>query len=441
MRRARLLGLLGIVAISGAVGAACGGADSESSGTGGEGDTSNAGGSGPGATTGNPGAGGFNPVTTGAGGTSPGDCMSGDTEDKDKDGFTKADGDCNDCDANVNPGAIEVVITEPQGDGGVPPPADEDCDGMIDNPAPTCDDGLNFDDTDPKNGARAIDLCQEAVGKKWGVMEASYVRADGTPMPANLAVGILDGFGPNVNVQLGKRMLALSSGYARLPGQAGACTNNGCSTNPGGTPPPNFPQVVPGCNGGTNINDDAGLDIKVRAPTNATGYNFKFKFYSFEFAEYVCTLFNDQFIALVTPPPMGANNGNIVFDSMNNPVSVNIAFFDVCDPVANNDFGSVCSFGGGPCPPMPNPYCPSGPAELVGNGFDDAFGSFFEDAGGTSWLQTTAPIDPGAEFNIRFAIWDVGDTIYDSTVLVDGFEWIANGGTVNVGTDPIPDPK
>ena len=29
----------------------------------------------------------------------------------------------------------------------------------------------------------------------------------------------------------------------------------------------------------------------------------------------------------------------------------------------------------------------------------------------------------------------------DSTVLVDGFQWIANGGTVAVGTDPIGNPK
>ena len=47
----------------------------------------------------------------------------------------------------------------------------------------------------------------------------------------------------------------------------------------------------------------------------------------------------------------------------------------------------------------------------------------------------------GEEFTIRFAIWDTGDQYFDSTVLVDGFEWIANGGTVAVGTDPIDDPK
>ena len=58
----------------------------------------------------------------------------------------------------------------------------------------------------------------------------------------------------------------------------------------------------------TEQNDDIGLDLTIRAPTNATGYKFNFKFHSFEFGEYVCTSFNDQFIALVNPPPMGSQN-------------------------------------------------------------------------------------------------------------------------------------
>src|SRR5262249_25131156 len=64
-----------------------------------------------------------------------------------------------------------------------------------------------------------------------------------------------------------------------------------------------------------------------------------------------------------------------------------------------------------------------------------------QDAGATSWLQTTAPVTGGSNVDIRFIIWDTGDEVWDSTVLVDGLQWIANGGTVSVGTDPIPDPK
>ena len=115
--------------------------------------------------------------------------------------------------------------------------------------------------------------------------------------------------------------------------------------------------------------------------------------------------FNDQFIALVNPPPVGAINGNISFDSKKNPVSVNIAFFDVCAG------------------------CALGTNELAGTGFDA-----WNDAGATSWLETQAPVTGGQELSIRFAIWDTGDQAWDSTVLVDSFQWIANGGTVKVDT-------
>ncbi len=365
-------------------------------------------------------AGGFIPIGGGGpgGGSMGNDCVSAANEDKDMDGFSVSAGDCNDCDPNVNPGAIEVIVTEPGMDGMVPPPADEDCDSMVDNVVESCDSGIALDDTDPMNGARAIDLCQAASANdgKWGVLKAAYVRADGsTAVPPNpLQYGILNNFGPNVNTQRGASMLGLSSGYARLPSQPNACGALTCVSNLGGTAPPGFPQDVPQCPGNTEINDDVALDLTIRSPKNATGYSFNFKFYSFEYPEWVCDSYNDQFISLVNPPPAGSISGNISFDSLNNPVSVNVAFFDVC----------------------PEAQCSLGPAELQGTGFD-----VWDDAGGTGWLKTQAPITGGSEITIRFAIWDTGDSAWDSTAVVDNFQWVANGGTVVVGTEPIVDPK
>jgi hypothetical protein len=353
------------------------------------------------------------PAGTGSGGGTGNDCNAGQNEDHDKDGFTIVQGDCNDCDPNVNPGAIEVIATA-SADGGVPMPADEDCDGKVDNVLQACDGALALDDPNPMHGAFAVDLCQQATmaSKKWGVIDAQYVRADGTPFAPGLQVGIEDGFGPNVHPQGGKRLLAISSGHARTINQPGACGSLTCTANSGGNPPPGFPQDVPNCAGDKNINDDVGLEVKLRAPTNATGYSFNFFFYSFEYPEWVCTSFNDQFIALVAPPPMGSINGNISFDSKNNPVSVNIAFFNVCAG------------------------CPLGTGELQGTGFD-----VWNDAGGTSWLLTQAPVKGGDLLSIRFAIWDTGDQAWDSTALVDNFQWVANGGTVTVNTNPLPMPK
>ncbi len=340
------------------------------------------------------------------GGNVVSNCDSGPNDDADMDGFTGATGDCNDCDANVNPGAIEVGPESAMGGGGYQA-SDEDCDGEVDNVAPPCDAALAIEGTDPMDGARAIELCKVSENGSWGVVSAQWVRAGGGPAAATLHNGTLDGFGTNVLPRAGGRLLAISSGNARDMSDAGYTGNSSYTFHGPGTPPPGFPQNVPGCSGGSNINDDVGLDLTIKAPTNATGYLFDFRFYSFEYPEWVCTTYNDQFIALVNPAPLGAINGNISFDSMNNPVSVNIAFFDVCSG------------------------CPLGTGDLQGTGFGD-----FE--GATGWLQTSAPVDPGATINLRYAIWDTGDTALDSTTLIDNFRWVANGGTVSVGTIDIP---
>jgi hypothetical protein len=356
--------------------------------------------------TGAAGVGGFN-----ASGPSSGNgqnCAAGPDEDFDGDGFSVNDGDCNDCDPNTGPGAVEVIGAMGE------PTADENCDGQVDEAPPVCDNGLALGDLDPMSGARAMDLCHTVANDGFGVVSANYVRANGSPASPALHVGILDGFGPNVQPRRGTGMLGLSSGNARIVGQAGECGSVSCGTLGAGTAPPNFPQDVPSCAGDTDINDDVALEVALKAPTNATGLSFEFSFYSHEFPEWVCTSFNDQFIALVTPPPAGSIDGNISFDGATNPVSVNIALFDVCEG------------------------CALGTGELVGTGFDTwGFGGL-ADAGATSWLQTTAPIAPGEEFTTRFAIWDTGDTAYDSTVLIDNFQWIADGGSVSVGTAPVP---
>ena len=272
-----------------------------------------------------------------------------------------------------------------------------------------CDSGIDIANVDAMMGAAAIELCQQATNGSWGVVNAAYVRADGSAATPGASVGIIDTFGPNVPPRAGQRVLGISSGHARAEGQPNECGALTCNTLGAGTPPPGFPQDVPGCSGLDNINDDIALEVELLTPSNATGYSFDFRFYSFEYPEWVCTAYNDQFIALVSPPPMGAISGNISFDSMTNPVSVNIAFFDVCDG------------------------CPLGTAAMQGTGFN-----VWDDAGATDWLVTQAPVDPASNVTIRFAIWDTGDAAWDSTALIDNFQWIANAGTVTIGTVPVP---
>jgi hypothetical protein len=370
--------------------------------------------------------------STGAGTT----CNAGPDEDQDGDGYSINQGDCNDCDANVNPNALEVIVTDPDPmTGMVPPPADEDCDGTVDNPpAATCDDALPIDGS-AADAAKAIEICKTSSGvKDWGLVDAQYVRANGNPYSSQNPVqhGILAKWGDNVMPRAGKSVVAISSGRARLPGQPGSATGRNM-TSLKGSPPAFFPQDVPTCAGGTSINDDVALQVYLRAPSNATGYKFDFRFNTFEYPQWICTAYNDQFVAIVDPEPMGSIHGNISFDSQNNPVSVNIAFFDVCNTC--NNFAQNCM---GTCPMAPNPCCPSGDMELAGTGFDNSFTAGGQEGGGTSWLQTTAPIHGGDAFAIRFAIWDTGDHNLDSTAVVDNFQWIASGGTVMVGTTEPP---
>jgi hypothetical protein len=420
-----------------------GGSGNGGSGTG----TGGLGGGGGGGGLGSGTLGGGGSGTGGGGGAGQGTCNVTDPNaDSDKDGWSIAQGDCNDCDPNVNPGAIDVLSAV---DGGTPTWGDEDCSGVAGDSAKPCDQGLMLTDVSAGDAAKALELCTTATmtDRKYGVLSAAYVRANGAAFAApGVQVGIQSGFGPNVNVQAGANMLALSTGAARTATQAGACGSISCKYNATATAPTGFPQNDPTCPPTTVIADDVALELQVRVPTNATGYSFSFKFHSFEFPDWVCDPhgYNDQFVALVTPPPMGAfvpagsTAGNISFDSNNHPISVNLGYFDACDPSTPKRFAANCKPATGiTCPTIPAMYCPLGVSELSGTGFDtwDKAGP----AGATRWLQTQAPAQPGSIITIRFAIWDAGNGQYDSTVLLDNFQWSATG--VKVGTVPITTPK
>ena len=72
-------------------------------------------------------------------------------------------------------------------------------------------------------------------------------------------------------------------------------------------------------------------------------------------------------------------------------------------------------------------------AQLPGTGFDVP-ASFSCDAtqtsgGGTGWLTTSGNVVGGEIITLRFAIWDTSDPVFDSTVLIDDFEWSVDAAT------------
>jgi len=270
--------------------------------------------------------------------------------------------------------------------------------------ATPCDAGLALADPDPVHGAAAIELCDVSDGSTEGLVSAAYKTADLVhdldEVGGLLGVGLLDHFGANVVPRRGTRLLALSTGTARGPADPGY---GGSSFSKGyfHTPPPGFPADIPSCPTSAGaVFDSAVLQLALVAPSWAHSFRFDFKYYTADYPDWVCTSFNDQFVALASPARAGSINGNVVFDSTSSPMTVNSA-----------EFLTVCAPGIGYA-------CGSGSAELTGTGFDDN--------GATPWLSTTAPVQPGETFTLTFFVWDTGDAVVNTTVLLDDFRWSAS---------------
>lgn len=334
-------------------------------------------------------------------------------EDQDGDGFVGGL-DCDDCSAAANPGAFDFPGND----------ADEDCDGA-DDTVSRCDEGLALDSSSPGDAARAIGLCQTTTedGDEWGVIDARYTRPDGTGAPSDGAQhGLASSFGETTPRE-GSAMLVLSSGVARAPDQAGWTSGCDFFQDPDldlpAPFPEGFPVESPSCPGVVTgpAYDAVALEVRIRVPTNARSFSFVSNFYTYEYPEFICSEFNDYFVALLQPRPSGLENDNIVFDDMGNVISVNNSLLDVC---------TGGSFGGKTF------TCPEGTELLRGTGFgaEEALCADDPDApypghgrAATGWLETTAPVTPGSVITLRFGIWDSGDSDLDSSVILDSFEW------------------
>jgi hypothetical protein len=392
------------------------------------------------------------------------------TPDQDGDGWTICQGDCCDSVADgcgtpslVNPGAFEV--------GGNM--VDDDCDGAVDNVLAACDASLVSSSGSAVDYAKAIDLCATTLEspptlaqKRWGVISAGFHRANGLGTPATSSRSIRQGFGSGVTPLQGARIAVLSTGVAA----AQAAPNN---TSPSfaafqggqdmGTTSPvpsdwlaangdNFPNA-PGCpdpQGGTTAHDPIMLRVRVRVPTNASSFSVSTFFYSSEYSEWVCSGFNDFFLALLTsqfvPGPGQAAN----------PADRNLAFYDpppaggsVYPVGVNLAFGNTGLFtqcvngptGCGAGSVAGTTTTCTGITQLLGTGFDITnppaqgagdpgyCGASNRAGGGTGWLTTSGNVKPGETIQLRFVLWDTGDAYYDSVALIDNFQWSVTAST------------
>jgi hypothetical protein len=332
------------------------------------------------------------------------------------------------------------------------------CDGGPIGPVdvtPACDSGLAVDG-DAFLFAKGMGICTSALKDGYGVVSAAYQNAyNSSNPPAAGQWGLLPAFGSVIKPREGSMLGTISSGFGREWDDA-AGTNNGQMSDfvagtpmdgmnyPTGSAPPGFPKAAQGCQQDNKVNDMVDVKLVLKAPMDASGFQFDFDFFSSEWPNYVCSNFNDAFIAYLTS---SQTTDNISFDSKHNPVAVNISFLDRCTP--GTPVG--CLRSNSPTaadPPLYMSTCPSGTGELQGTGYGDTDQTQCDPStvnnvtatlgASTGWLTTTAPINPGEQFTLEFMIWDAGDGLLDSSVLIDHFQWLGGQGMVTTGTNPAP---
>lgn len=280
-----------------------------------------------------------------------------------------------------------------------------------------CDDALNSGSKDPMDYAKAIGLCKMATddpSSGWGVISAEILKPDGSFGASIDSNGLLNALGNVIKPPLGSQMLAITSGKVGNPLSQGTFNQNVSSAAPSDWYAANgnkYPSS-PSCGGSTGTtgktNDPVMLKLRIRVPESAKSFSFNLYFLTIEYPNFICSQYNDFFVALLdstytsdNPELQNPLDKNLGRDSLGNPVGVNLApagLFKQCVNATNKGVTSCIST-----------------EELQGTGF--------ESSGGTGWLVTRGNVVPGEVITLRLAIWDLGDHALDSMSLIDNFKW------------------
>ncbi len=166
---------------------------------------------------------------------------------------------------------------------------------------------------------------------------------------------------------------------AGVAGGGGTCLINGqpcCEVN-----------GEPCSDEGAVANDYAELRFEATVPPNASSFSYDLAFFTTEWPAYHGSAYNDFFVGWLESETW---TGNVSFDEEGNPISLNAAFFDYLDHSRDMaEFADTCMRG----------------------------------HGGTKWLTTTAGVTPGERITMVFAIFDLSDSILDSFVFLDNWQW------------------
>ncbi|MEO6951217.1 MAG: putative metal-binding motif-containing protein [Polyangia bacterium] len=311
--------------------------------------------------------------------------------DSDGDGYTPNQGDCNDSSAVIGPNSVEI-----NGNG-----VDDDCDGKVDN-ATACDTGIVGQKTAAAMTA-AIGLCATKFitgtkfvgpsvddGRETFSAFGSVQKLEGSAMAFMSSGSAQPGpYNPQPGTDLS--MSGVDTSY-QSPYSAGLAVppTNGCGNGPPDT-----------------VNDYTELEVDLTVPYNVNSFSFQFQFFSAEYPEFVCTTYNDRFLVIVDDGT--GNLQQVAFDDSKNPISVNNGFFTICQ----NDSSKPQT-----------QHCTKDVSAISGTGYEQMDFSSTPVGGSTGWLTTTVPVTPGDKIKLRFLVYDEGDNIYDSSALIDNFQWL-----------------
>lgn len=258
------------------------------------------------------------------------------------------------------------------------------------------------------------DLSASAVAMATEILGAGFTINSATYFGDSASSGIYtDGDTTNPDVLPSDTGVIFSTGNVSTFANATGANNNGVGTT----------TDTAGIDGNAAFNTAAGqstfdasyIEISFTPEPGQTSINLEFRFYSEEYNEYVYSNFND--IALVqldgVTQPISVGSGEISVNGINDAGNVNPTNgSEANDPnPGNGQFDSA----------NPNLY------------IDNVSGAYQTEMDGfTVTLSLDIPVTPGVTQTLMIGIADVGDTAYDSSIVI-----ASNNVPDTSDTDPI----